>query len=173
MIARDVYYNSGLFGGIQSRDGDVFGRWAALMNKETEFGGKIGELEKFPMPDQDLLNAVLQSYNGSVRAVSPPDVWFAAGNQHPFLHIGSKGAPLVLHQTGHMKPWRYRAPLARRPNLYEKVWYELVESEDNHSSLRFSGSSLLRHWFMDDSVGRASVISARAWRKARSLTGMQ
>lgn len=83
------YFNSGLFAVDFERDRALLQAWHDALQRVLRPPAHIYEDADFLMPDQDVLNAVLQDWRGPLTTIGPPDVWQAASPPHPFLQLGS------------------------------------------------------------------------------------
>lgn len=143
------YFNSGLFAGDFARDRALLQCWHDAMHRALKPPARIYDDPDFLMPDQDVLNAVLQDWRGPLTTIGPPDIWQAASPPHPFLQLGSFPLfpPALLHCTGPEKPWKLREVPARTPSFYDQQWYRhAVESQ---APFRFAADfpPLLHSWF--------------------------
>lgn len=149
------YFNSGLFAGVLDRDRALLVNWDDQLRRVLRPPGRLFEDADFPMPDQDVLNALLQDHTGPIVAISPPDVWYAASPVQPFLHVGGFQEPVIAHCTGREKPWRLSRVPPRAPNLYERDWYRYVFQQPTPIKLDLKMPGTLHSWFRHRPLGRA------------------
>jgi hypothetical protein len=163
------YFNSGLFAGIFQRDRALLEAWDSAIRFLLKPPADILSDSDFPMPDQDSLNAVLQDWNPQPIGIGPPDVWMAASQFNPFLHIGTFGQPAVLHCTGTPKPWQITQYPSRYPNVYDRAWYQHAVVSPGPVRIEAVIPPALRGWFEQrPSVAR---ILFRLSSKCRRLLG--
>jgi hypothetical protein len=143
------YFNSGLFAGEFERDEALFRSWHDALRRVLRPPANIYEDPDFLMPDQDVLNAILQDWRGPLMTIGPPDIWQAASPPHPFLQLGSFPLfpPAVLHCTGPDKPWKLREVPPRTPSIYDQHWYR--HAVESPGPFRFAPEfpPLLHSWF--------------------------
>jgi hypothetical protein len=143
------YFNSGLFAGQFERDHALLQSWHDAMRQVLRPPAHIYDDPDFSMPDQDVLNAVLQDWRGPLTTIGPPDIWQAASPPHPFLQLGSFPLfpPAVLHCTGSDKPWKLREVPPRTASVYDQHWYR--HAVESIGPFRFAPEfpPLLHSWF--------------------------
>jgi lipopolysaccharide biosynthesis glycosyltransferase len=157
-IATDIYYNSGMLAGNAKRDRRILESWATLIESSLAPPGASYDDEVFVLPDQDCLNAVLQTAEFDFGAISPPDVWYAASPLNPFFHVGAWQKPSLLHCTGASKPWRIKSLPAGAPSVYDVEWFRFVNAADAWVDVRYQPSWLVADWFRR---GKASRLLRR------------
>jgi hypothetical protein len=115
------YFNSGFFAGIFDRDRPLFEQWHAAIREVLTPPGALWSDPDFIGSDQDVLNAILQNWEGQIIAIGPPDISSTAPYPFPFF---SSLDSAVLHGIGLLKPWNMTTPPRRSPTAYELAWYK-------------------------------------------------
>jgi len=163
------YYNSGLFAGIMERDKGLLENWDKAIHTILTPPANIYEDNDFPMPDQDILNGILQDQEFNPVGISPPDISSVATPANPFLHIGSfQNGPAIHHCTGKNKPWDLVKMPTRAPNDYDRLWYQHAVISPSSLSVQITLPVSLRWWFEGRVEGR---IIRRAKRILQKLSG--
>jgi hypothetical protein len=155
-----IYYNSGFLAVNAGRDRPLLEAWRSLTDTLTG-SGALGDDPRFPMADQDCLNAFLQSYTDEFASLSPPDVWYAASQGSTFIPVGSAEGPLLLHCTGPEKSWRILRVPDRRAHEYDRAWgkYCAAGTGPAHSDPRLPHG--VTSWLKGGAYGRALQARAR------------
>lgn len=164
-LTPEHYYNSGFFAGKWLRDREVIECWHNSLQHALSPPASIFEDHEFPMPDQDVLNAVLQDMTVQPIGVSPPDILYTASPINPFLHVGGFSRPALLHCTGGPKPWTLKTVPPRPPSQYDQAWYRYVFDKNTPVRLTHKLSKPLKWWFTGNKLGRliqrSKTIAAR------------
>jgi hypothetical protein len=143
----DRYYNAGFLACNFARDRNLIEEWDALIRSALVAPGALWTDVDFPLSDQDVLNALLQDWEGPLIGLSPPDIWAAAAGHYPFVHVGTFGSPAVLHGSGLGKSWQLKAPPPRAPHAYDLAWYDEVIRNPTPINLDITTPAPLRNWF--------------------------
>lgn len=164
------YFNSGLFGGIMERDRPLLKAWDSAIRKVlTPPGGLLSDID-FPLPDQDVLNAVLQDWEPHLIGVGPPDIYTAGSPLNPFLHVGTFKQPAVLHCTGQQKPWKVIQVPNRMPSAYDLAWYEHAVAQPRPVRTKIALSLPVRSWFEQRRWLRLALWMRRTARRILRMT---
>ena len=151
------YFNAGLFGGIFQRDQPLLAAWdVAIRSVLIPPGGFLSDVD-FPYSDQDVLNAVLQDWEPQPVGIGPPDIWAAASQSNPFLHVGTFKGPAVLHCSGQGKPWKLTQVPERWPNAYDLAWYEHVVRQPTPVHTKIAYPPSIRAWFEQRRLARIAL----------------
>ncbi len=159
------YFNAGLFAGRFSRDEPLLQAWDSAIRSALAPPGDLFSDLDFPTSDQDALNAVLQEWEPQPICVGAPDIWAAATQVNPFLHIGTFNQPALLHCTGRGKPWLITQPPTRGPNAYDLAWYQHAVVFPAPVHLRAVVQPLMRNWFEQRPLSRLLLGLKSKWRR--------
>ena len=114
--------------------------------------------------DQDVLNAVLQDWEGQIISIGPPDIWSVG--YYPFPGFSSLDSA-ILHGIGLMKPWAITTPPPQPPNAYELAWYDHVVARATPISIPVHLSRSTRRWLERRVMSRAILAYHRLMRAVR------
>jgi hypothetical protein len=143
-----VYVNSGAMALSFPRDRGMISDWNAMMRRVLPPRGEMYETPYYLMPDQDSLNAVLAFREEPFATISPPDVWYRVQPSRPFLHVGSRREPLVLHCTG-QKPWNLAGAGPDKPDVYDRAFLRFTFRETPWVSVKRTLSPAVMRWLED------------------------
>ncbi len=143
----DRYYHAGLLAWDFARDHELLAQWDALIRSTLVPPGALWTDVDFPLSDQDVLNALLQDWEGPLIGISPPDIWAAVAPHYPFLRVGTFGSPAILHCSGIGKSWQLTTPPPRPPHAYDLAWYDEVVRNAAPVKLDIAMPATLREWF--------------------------
>jgi len=121
----------------------------------------------FHMPDQDVLNAILQSSDAPIVSLQFPDWWSAVALHNPFLHVGAMARTAFYHSIG-AKPWNLRTVPPRIPSPYEALWYRHTALEPGPLRVSCEVPPSVRRWLAGSWSGR---FTSRAKRLSQRLVG--
>jgi hypothetical protein len=148
-----VYVNSGVIALRFPRDLSLIVDWNAMMQRALPPRGDMFETPHYLMPDQDCLNAILAFREEPFATISPPDVWYRVQPNRPFLHVGSRREPLVLHCTG-QKPWNLIGPARDKPDAYDRAFLRHAFRETPWASVKRRLSPSVMRWLEDGNSQR-------------------
>lgn len=143
----DRYYHAGLLACDFARDHLLLEQWDSLIRSTLAAPGALWSDTDFPLSDQDVLNALLQDWDGPLIGISPPDIWAAVAPHYPFLRVGTFGGPAILHCSGFGKSWQLTTPPPRGPHAYDLAWYDEVMRNAAPVNLDIAMPATLREWF--------------------------
>ena len=152
------YFNSSFFAGRFDRDRPVFEEWHVAIREVLTPPGTLWSDPDFIGSDQDVLNAVLQDWQGQIIAIGPPDIWSMASYPFPFY---SSLDSAILHGIGLVKPWAMTTPPRRYPTAYELAWYDHVVTRRTPIAIPVRLSRSTRQWLERRVVSRAVMAFHR------------
>ena len=159
-----AYFNSGFFAGVFDRDRPLIEEWQVAIREVLTPPGGLWSDPDFISSDQDVLNAVLQDWEGQIISIGPPDLWSMASYPFPFF---SSLDSAILHCIGLMKPWALTTPPPRSPNAYELAWYDHVVARPTPISIPVRLSRSMRRWLERRVISRAILACHRLMRAVR------
>jgi len=158
------YFNSGFFAGIFDRDRPLFEQWHAAIREVLTPPGTLWSDPDFIGSDQDVLNAILQNWEGQIITISPPDIWSTASYPFPFF---SSLDSAILHGIGLLKPWNMTMPPSRSPTAYELAWHDHVVVCRTPISISVRLPRSVRWWLERRVISRASLAFHRLKKAVR------
>ncbi len=152
------YYNAGFFAGNINHHEQLLSDWSNLIESTLDPQKFTFDDENFPMADQDIYNALLQTVPlNQLVSFSMPD-WIGISAQlNPFFQIGNFRPYAFIHCTGEHKPWKIVGIPKMSPNDYDTAWYKNIFAEDNPVKTDMKLSSLQHMWFKYSLVTRIIV----------------
>lgn len=162
-----AYYNGGFLAGRVARDRNLLEEWERSIRAVLSRVAGYQQDAEFPFGDQDVLNAVMQTWTGPVVSIQFPDWWSAASSLNPFLHVGAFARTAFYHSTG-PKPWQLTAVPARNPTPYESLWFHHAVLEPSAVRLPCDLPISVRKWLEGAWSGR---LASRAKRLTKRLAG--
>lgn len=167
-----AYLNSGFFALSLPRDELLLKQWQDAMDRCLIGAGQLFETPFFPMADQDCLNAVLANLDIPFATIGPPDIWYRAQPNNPYLHVGVSPEPVLLHCTGKLKPWHLKRPTASRPDIYDRLFYRFGFLETPWIRLRRKLPRPVERWMEDGLWSRIGNKGRQAADRFSKLTGV-
>jgi hypothetical protein len=161
------YYNSGFLAGRMPRDRDLLQAWAAGQSQVLAGQSRHFQDADFPFPDQDVLNAVMQRWEGRVTSLQFPDWWSAVAPANPFLHFGALPRTAFYHGIGE-KPWQLKAVPSRNPTAYEELWFHFAVSNPEPMRVPVSLPDTVARWLSGHWSGH---LRSRGKRLGQRLIG--
>jgi lipopolysaccharide biosynthesis glycosyltransferase len=155
------YFNTGFFAGMLDRDRPLLQEWDAKIREVLTPPSVLWSDPDFHTSDQDVLNAVLQDWEGQIIGMS---------DTHPVTFPfppSMLGPATILHCIGLGKPWTLTKPPARSPNLYELAWHEHVIARPTLISIPHRLPFSIRRWLERRIESRATVAYHRLLRALR------
>ena len=162
-----AYYNSGFIAGHMSRERDLLQAWADGQTRVLPQDSKHFQEPDFPLADQDVLNAVMQCWAGTVTSLQFPDWWSAVAPSNPFLHFGALPRAAFYHCIGE-KPWQLKRVPPRNPTPYEELWFQHAVLEPGPMKVPIALSDTVRRWLSGHWSGR---LRSRGVRLGQRLVG--
>jgi lipopolysaccharide biosynthesis glycosyltransferase len=152
------YYNSGFFAGKMSTHKKLLNDWMELSAQHLDLSADLFYNKRLPMPDQDILNAILQaSPSQDIITLQMPDWRSIVVPQHPFYHIGNFRPHAFLHCTGKNKPWDITGIPSKSPNAYDDLWYQYIFKNNTPVKSIFKLTYLQKHWFKRSILSRIII----------------
>ena len=131
-----------------SRDRALLEEWDELIRRTLKPPATICQDVDFPVPDQDVLNGILQDSHDPIPiGICPSDIWLPAAACSPFLQFGTFSGSAMLHGTGDEKPWQLKKMPRRGPNPYDLAWYNEIVIDPICINLKTRLSPMLHNWF--------------------------
>lgn len=162
-----AYFNSGLLAGRIDRDRAFLGTWDQALRRVLPNAGAHFHDADFQFPEQDVLNALVQSSAMRIVSLQSPDWWSAVAPLNPFLHVGGLKHPAFFHGTG-KKPWEIDAIPPRAPHSYEERWYRHAIQDPRPAKVECHLSPEVQNWLAGSWSGR---LVSRGRRLRQRLRG--
>ena len=144
------YFSSGILGGKFNRDKDLLKSWEIGMHKALSQPAKIFQNPFFLMPDQDVLNGVIQNCTTPYATICTPDIWYDHKVNYPWYFLGShENEHLILHAVGDKMGARFKKTPPHLPSLYDKAWYKIVMSNPNLVKLKIDLPYNIDSWLQE------------------------
>lgn len=160
-----AYFNGGFIAGDMPRDRPLLEAWSAAMTSALgEVRGYFSDPD-FPLGDQDVLNAVVQTDREfGIVSLQMPDWWSAVSPLNPFFHVGAFARALFHHSTG-PKPWKLTEVPPRGPNEYERLWYRHVVERPAPLAVSLDIPPNVQRWLSASVGGRLLARGSRLSRR--------
>ena len=162
-----AYYNCGFIAGDIDRDRAFLNEWDRAIRRVLPASGGHFEDADFPFPEQDVMNALLQSSTLPVVSLQFPDWWSAVAPLNPFLHVGGLSRTALFHCIG-AKPWDLKNVPPRSPSPYEERWHQHVIASADPVKVDCALSPEIRRWLAGSWSGR---LVSRGTRLRQRLRG--
>jgi hypothetical protein len=166
------YFNSGFFAGLFERDRPLIKEWDAAIRQVLTPPGLLATDPDFITSDQDVLNAVLQDWEGQIIGIGAPDIYpLTAIPFSPFIPYSSLSLAILHCSGGLMKPWTMTTPPPRSPGPYELAWYDHVIARRTPISIPDPLPPSMRRWLERKILSRVTVAYHRLMKFLRGLLG--
>ncbi|WP_158992220.1 glycosyltransferase [Mucilaginibacter sp. L196] len=152
------YYNSGFFAGNMAHHKQLLNHWMELSSQHLDLTASLFNNSRLPMPDQDILNAILQANPPEdIISIQLSDWYSVVVPQHPFYSIGSFKPYAFLHCTGQNKPWDISLTPPKSPNAYDDLWYAYLFKNNAPVKSTFKLTYMQRQWFERSLLSRIVI----------------